>query len=146
MSYTRYQHRGATPAAGDYLYSNDNNRMLRIRRDTVKVHDMTFMSCNPGFYDELGLRGHRSCAENLAEAMREAGYGERVGRLELPDPLNFFQNTPNYSLKGINTSRAGDFIELEALMDCLVVASACPFDRDGFNGGKATDVAVVIVD
>lgn len=104
------------------------------------------MSCNPGFYDDLGLHGHRSCAENLAEAMAAAGHAEQVGRLDLPDPLNLFQNTPNYSLKGINTSRAGDFIELEALMHCLVVASACPFDSDGFNGGKATDIAMVIVD
>lgn len=103
------------------------------------------MSCNPGFYDEMGLRGHRNCAENLAEALAEAGWGEGGGRLGLPDPWNLFQNTPNYSLKGLNTSRAGDFIEVEALMDCLVVASACPFDRDGFNGGKATDIAMVIV-
>ena len=109
---------------------------------------MTYMACNPGFYAEMGLKGHRSCAENLAEAMEHAGYGG--GRrsediLDLPDPWNLFQNTPNYTLKGLNTSRAGDYIELEAMMDVLVVASSCPYDQDGFNGGEATDVMIEIV-
>ena len=145
MSYTRYRHSGGALAAGDFLYTNDNNRILRIRHDTVKVHDMTYMSCNPGFYSDQGLVGHRNCAENLAEALDRAGYGDVVSRLDLPDPWNLFQNTPNYTLRGLNTSKAGDYIELEALMDVLVVGSSCPYDQKGFNDGKATDVAIEIV-
>ncbi|KAI9655836.1 MAG: hypothetical protein M1821_005271 [Bathelium mastoideum] len=149
---TRYELSGGAIAVGDLLYSNDQRPMLRLRRDTVKVHDMTYMACNPGFYAEMGLEGHRSCAENLADAVREAGYGSGEGdggvvkgRLDLPDPWNVFQNTPNYTLKALNTSRAGDYVELEALMDVLVVASSCPYDVDGFNGGVATDVMIEIV-
>ena len=148
MSHTRYKHRGGAIAAGDTLYSNAHRPILRVRTDTVKVHDMTYMACNPGFYAEMGLAGHRNCAKNLAEAIERAGYGGRgrlEGILDLPDPWNLFQNTPNYTLKGLNTSRAGDYIELEALMDVLVVASSCPYDQDGFNGGEATDVMIEIV-
>ncbi|KAL9095816.1 MAG: hypothetical protein Q9165_001813 [Trypethelium subeluteriae] len=148
VSYTRYHHRGGALAAGDRLYTNDNRPILRIRADTVRVHDMTFMACNPGFYAEQGLAGHRNCAENLVEGLRSWGVGEGVvrDRLDLPDPWNVFQNTPEYTLKGgLGTSRAGDYIELEAEMDVLVVGSSCPYDVDGFNGGEATDVMIEIV-
>ncbi|KAF2235375.1 hypothetical protein EV356DRAFT_514456 [Viridothelium virens] len=148
VSYTRYQQRGGALAAGDHLYTNNNNPMLRIREDSVRVHDMTFMACNPGFYAEQGLAGHRNCSENLLEGLRAAGVGEELvrDRLELPDPWNVFQNSPEYTLKGgLSTSRAGDYIELEAEMDVLVVGSSCPYDVEGFNGGNATDVMIEIV-
>lgn len=63
--------------------------------------------------------------------------------LEVTDPFNIFQNTPNYSLKPLGSSKPGDFIEFEALEDAVCAASCCPYDLDGFNGGHITDVAVV---
>lgn len=62
---------------------------------------------------------------------------------EVVDPFNIFQNTPYYSLKALNCSRPGDFIELRAEMDLVVAVSSCPFEAEGFNGGEVTDVAVV---
>ena len=44
------------------------------------------------------------------------------------DPFNVFQNTPDYSLKDLGCSRAGDFVEFEVLGDCVVGVSACPYD------------------
>jgi uncharacterized protein YcgI (DUF1989 family) len=32
---------------------------------------------------------------------------------------------------------------MKAEMDAVCSVSSCPFERDGFNGGKATEVAVV---
>ena len=63
---------------------------------------------------------------------------------ETRDPFNVFQNTPAYSLKPINTSRAGDYVQFEVLLDCVIGWSCCPFDIGGFNGGEITDVRVLM--
>ena len=119
---------------------------------------MTFMSCFPKLYKDKGLKNHRSCAQNIYEALqdlqkRSSGVDDRmrVEGLSLlditgTDPFNCFQNTPNYSLKRLGSSRAGDYIEFEALEDSVVAVSSCPYDLDGFNGGIITDVEVVIVE
>ena len=63
--------------------------------------------------------------------------------LTIPTSFNIFQNTPNYSLKPLGPSKPGDYIEFEAMQDCICAASCCPYDLHGFNGGKVTDIAVV---
>ncbi|CAO2657138.1 Nn.00g032640.m01.CDS01 [Neocucurbitaria sp. VM-36] len=140
-AYTRYHLGGVAPAIGEALYSNADRPLLRITADTVKVHDMTFMSCFPSLYSEKGLHGHRSCAQNIFEVMKPYGMKDM---LEIAEPFNCFQNTPNYSLKAMGSSKAGDFIEFEALEEVLCAVSCCPYDVDGFNGGVITDVAVVV--
>ena len=62
---------------------------------------------------------------------------------DVHDPFNIFQNTPYYSLKALECSRPGDWIEMQALMSCVVAVSSCPYEEDGFNGGKVTEVGVV---
>ena len=89
-------------------------------------------------YEDAGLTGHRSCATNIAEVM-----GMEAGILGVTDPFNCFQNTPNYSLKRLGSSKPGDYIEFEAMLDCVCAVSCCPYDLDGFNGGRITDIAVV---
>ncbi len=37
------------------------------------------------------------------------------------------QNTPNYSLKALGCSKPGDYIQFEALKDCICAASCCPY-------------------
>ncbi|KAF2102960.1 hypothetical protein NA57DRAFT_71944 [Rhizodiscina lignyota] len=141
MAYTRYHLSGATPAIGECLWTNADEPLLKITQDTVKVHDMTFMSCFPELYAKKGIKGHRSCASNIAEAMEKWGM---KSYLEIADPFNIFQNTPYYSLKPLNPSKAGDYIEFEALGDCVCAVSCCPYDIEGFNGGIITDIAVVM--
>ena len=64
---------------------------------------------------------------------------------EVVDPFNIFQNTPYYTIKGkLNSSRAGDYVEMQAEMDAVVAVSSCPYTGDGFNGGKVTEVGVLI--
>ncbi|CAK1356241.1 unnamed protein product [Cercospora beticola] len=140
MDYTRYHLDGVTPAVGEYLWTNRDEPILKLVQDTVKVHDMTFMSCFPEMYAKIGLDGHRSCAANIAEVMKPYGMGSY---LEVTSPFNIFQNTPNYSLKRLGSSKAGDFVEFEAMQDVICAASSCPWSQDGFNGGTITDVAVV---
>ncbi|KAH7402848.1 hypothetical protein BKA66DRAFT_10479 [Pyrenochaeta sp. MPI-SDFR-AT-0127] len=140
-AYTRYHLRGVTPMIGEALYSSADRPILRITADTVKVHDMTYMACFPALYEKKGLHGHRSCAQNVFEAMQAFGMRDI---LEVPEPFNCFQNTPNYSLKAMGSSKPGDFVEFEALQSLICAVSCCPYDIDGFNGGKITDVAVVV--
>ena len=64
---------------------------------------------------------------------------------EVVDPFNIFQNTPYYTIKGkLNSSRAGDYVELRAEMDTVVGVSSCPYTGDGFNGGKVTEIGVLV--
>lgn len=103
------------------------------------------MSCHPKLYTDAGFAPgeHRDCATNLIEAMEALGYPLAGGVLGVPDPFNVFQNTPAYSLKRLGCSRAGDFVEFEALEDVVCAVSSCPYDLGDVNGGKATEVGVV---
>lgn len=125
MAYTRYHLSGATPAVGECLMTNKDDALFRIVEDTCKTHDMTFMSCFPELYEKMGRSGHRSCAANIAEVM--APYGMQ-SHLEVTDPFNIFQNTPMYTLKALNCSRRGDYIEFEVLKDAVCAVSCCPYD------------------
>lgn len=109
MSYTRYRPLGIQPAVGECLYSNTDRPMFRVIEDTVKVHDMTLPSCYSESYERRGYKGHRSCATNIAEVMKPYGTG---GHLEVTDPFNIFQNTPNYMSMALCSSKPGDYIEL----------------------------------
>ncbi|KAL9048516.1 MAG: hypothetical protein Q9206_005990 [Seirophora lacunosa] len=143
MSYTRYVLNGeAPPAVGDCLVTNKQEPIFKITADVCHTHDMTFMACNPAFYAGMGLKGHRSCAENIAEAMKPWGMQSYLEATAV-DPFNVFQNTPDMSLKDLGSSRPGDFVVFEVLKDAVVAVSSCPYDLHGFGGGKATDVAVV---
>lgn len=158
-SYTRHAlGSAAPPAIGEHLYTNKDRKMFEIVADTVKVHDMQFMACNPGFYERLGKRKHRSCANNVAEAMTEflRGKGDARGIIDadagnevtfewwqVHDPFNVFQNTPYYAIKPrISPSRKGDYLDLRAQMDCVVALSSCPYHEDGYKDGGPTEVAV----
>jgi uncharacterized protein len=147
MSHTRYHLSGATPTLNECLYTNLDRPLLKLVADTVKVHDMTFMACFSKLYKDLGLEGHRSCKENVVEAMSEfcsehgrsengvegrrnfaAWKGKRWGEEDIPDPFNVFQNTPYYTLKPLGNSRKGDFVEWQVLDDAVVGVSCCPYD------------------
>jgi len=114
--------------------------MLKIVKDTVKVHDMTFACCYPELYEREGFKDHRSCSGNLAEAMKDWGI---ESHLEIRNPFNCFQNTPNYSLKGgLLSSKPGDYVEFEAHIDVVVALSSCPFDLEDFEGPTSVEVVV----
>ena len=128
MSYTRYVLNGsAPPAIGDYLVTNKQEPIFKLTADPCHTHDMTFMACNPSFYKEMGLEGHRSCAENIAEAMKPWGMSSYLEAASV-DPFNVFQNTPDMTLKDLGCSRPGDYVEFEVLKDAVVAVSSCPYD------------------
>lgn len=131
--------------------------MLLLREDTSPGdHDTLIAACNPLRYERLGVQGpHASCADNYQKALTEyfSSSSSNTSTNENPfppttppPPLNLFMNvkvvdddnggtgTGTGTERGdivfrAPTSKAGDFVVLEALMDVVVVLSACPMDR-----------------
>ncbi|MGH8882888.1 MAG: DUF1989 domain-containing protein, partial [Stackebrandtia sp.] len=96
-------------------------------------------------YAALGVPGHASCAQNLGRALAEMGRDLPV----VPQPVNVFMRIPverSGRLQWLAAeSRAGDAITFEAVMDCVVVVSACPQDLAGINGDGLTPLAIDVL-
>jgi len=124
------------PAPGDMIYTNLRRPMFSITEDTSPgIHDMLLSACDEQRYSLLGHVGyHRNCADNLRDAMQQAG----VLLPEIPSPFNVFENV----LIGENGElsieaplvRAGQSITMKAELDVLVVLSTCPMDIALTNG------------
>ena len=121
---------------GDAFHSNRRNKMLLLEEDSSACrHDMLLAACDPWLYRHYGCApGHRSCCENFAEALAAIGIkAERV-----PNPVNLWMNIPVLDNTRIElrppVSRPGDHVLLRALMDVIVVFSACPMDVTPING------------
>lgn len=132
---------------GSVLYSNLRRPLFEVIADTVDgVHDLTYGSCSPEFYDfYVSDPAHPSCRAAFAEALGAYGIGDG----DLPAPVNCFQDTRAGADGAIGyrpgAGRAGDYIELRAIEDCLVAATACPCDiahgsTPSVNGAAPTPI------
>ena len=145
-AHTRAELMRLTLGAGDRLVSVRRAPMFEIVEDTVGSHDMIFPACDPPRYKlGFGLDDHRSCRANLAEAMADRG----IAYEHLPDPINFFQNTPvgadgTIAYGRASVARPGDKVVLKALVDAVAVASACAMDLTGINGERLSDIRLAV--
>jgi len=143
VSHTRAATLRLNLAVGDTLQSNWRRPMLKVAHDDVGMHDLITQMCDERRYRfDYGVEGHRSCRSNYAEVLAPWGIAE----WEMPDPLNIFQNAPIASDRSfgnqVPTSKPGDRIVFEVLMDAVVAASACPQDLNPCNGFHPSPVAV----
>lgn len=114
------------------LYSKPprDNVMMTVVADPVGVHlAWNGGRCSRKFYEDFaGVKGHRSCQDNLAEALAPYGLSED----DVPDVFNAFMNVAGIEEGRFETilpvSKKGDYISLRAEMDILAAVSACPFD------------------
>lgn len=126
---------GAHPTTGDSLWSNPpHDRVLfRIVGDSLGENDTLFPRCSRLIYDQAGLPDHRNCQDNLAEAI--APYG--LGVDDVHDTFNMFMHTRSDEAGHLHidkpSTRAGDYVDLLCIVDCLVALSACP---DGDKHGR----------
>jgi uncharacterized protein YcgI (DUF1989 family) len=144
-AHTRSDLRRIILKVGDVLVSRYRNPMFEILEDTCGQHDITFPPCDPVRYERgFGIKNHRSCRTNLAETITDKG----VPYAYLPEPINWFQNTPvtpDGTIQRLNsTAVAGDKVVLRALQPVLAVGSACPMI--GVNGEYPTDIRFVVRD
>jgi uncharacterized protein YcgI (DUF1989 family) len=129
-SHTRVAIRKLFPRPGDPVLTNRRRPILSVVEDTSPGrHDMLYAACDPARYASLGAAAsHRSCAGNLAEALRARG----LEMTAVPQPLNIFMDVraePDGTLVSAPaSSRPGDYIAFRATQDCLVVLSSCPMD------------------
>ena len=141
MEHTRPIIRKLTPVPGDTLITNKRRSMLKVLKDTTPgVHDTTVAACCPARYKQLGVKGyHQSCQENLHLALQAL----KRTPPEVPCPFNLFQNSQYHPKRGLEfkptVSQAGQYISFKALMDCIVVFSACPMDVVAINSGVPTE-------
>ncbi|WP_367129175.1 DUF1989 domain-containing protein [Saccharothrix sp. HUAS TT1] len=121
---------------GDAFCDDLRRPVLTVEADTSPgVHDTLIPACDPRRYELLGHPGHANCADNYAKALAAAGVPAPD---HVPHPLNLFMNVP-WDADGelrfaAPVSRPGDAVVLRALVDLVVVLSACPQDLVPVNG------------
>jgi len=123
------------------------NVMLTVLEDTVRNHWGNMGGrCSRRLYElRDGDRTHRSCQENLAEALAPHG----LSGDDIADVFNVFMNVdlrPDGSFTILPpTARKGDYIELRAEMNVLAAVSACPADRNATNDGRPKPLGITIL-
>jgi len=134
------------PAIGEHFVTQRRRPILTLVEDTSPgQHDMLIAACDPERYAALGAAGHRSCADNLREALAAIGHNYAG---TTPQPINVFMQIPvepDGRLRWLPAQTApGDAITFEVVMDCIVVVSACPQDIVGINAGSLSPLVIEV--
>ena len=127
---TRTVH-GFCPTTGDFLWSAPprERAMLYILKDTVGRNDVLFPRCSAYVYESAyGFAQHTNCHDIQAEAQREYGLTPD----DVHDSFNLFMYTEVQAGGTVRITRqdtrAGDHVEMLALMDVLAVPNVCGAD------------------
>ena len=132
---------------GTKLISNEGNVMLEVTADSCGRHDTSAGACS---CEANTVRfGHQvkylhACRENFVMAVTRHGMSKR----DIVPNINFFMNVPVEPsgelaiVDGI--SRPGDYVELKAEMDVLLVISNCPQINNPCNGFNPTPIRVLV--
>ncbi len=150
MEQTRRMLFKLSPGKGDTLYSNRRNEMLVLEEDTAGVpHDTLIAACDKWVYEKYGMApDHASCQDNFRQALARLGVDAPE---TVPNPLNLWMNVPvsdnSRIALGAPLSSPGDYVTLRALIDVIMVFSACPADVLDVNGKDRTpkDVSVEVL-
>jgi uncharacterized protein len=147
MEHTRAALSRLTPRAGDLLVDNRREPMLAFEADTSPgVHDTVIAACDPARYAKLGCaEGHASCADNLRRALGAMG----LAPPPCPASFNLWMNIPvlpSGDLEWRETvSKPGDSVVFRALVDCIMVMSACPQDVIPINAGRPVSAQYAVL-
>jgi uncharacterized protein YcgI (DUF1989 family) len=136
-----------TPRAGNVLVDNWREPMLEFESDTSPgVHDTVIAPCDRARYVKLGCaEDHASCADNLRRAL------ESIGLTAPPCPASFnlWMNIPvkpSGELEWRETvAKPGDSVTFRALIDCIMVMSACPQDIICINAGRPVSAQYAVL-
>lgn len=123
------------------------NVMFSVVEDTCKNHwGSSGARCSARLYQLRNkLTNHRSCQENLAEALAPHG----ISGDDIFDIFNVFMNVElfpdgGFRIKPTEVTK-DDYIDLKAEMDLLVGISACPADNTSpTNGGTCKSLGVKV--
>jgi len=132
---------------GDYLYSNEYNKMFMVMENRGGNHDLLHPACSPPMYRyQYKITSyHPSCLENLSRAL--GSY--EISIEEIPNPVNLFMNTilePDGKIRVEEPlTRSGDYILLRAEMDMILGITACSVEESKCNGFKCTPIKIKIL-
>lgn len=146
--HTRQKLNSIFPIRGEPLYTNKRRPILVMEEDTSPgIHDTLMAACDVFRYQQLGCTGyHENCDDNLHNALREMCL-----KIEgTPSPVNLWMNIP-ISTTGqcgwqAPVASAGDFVYFRAVVDCIIVMSACPQDLVPINAGNPVEVHYSVFD
>ena len=132
-----------------YFYSKPprENVMMTVVADSYRDHWGNMGGrCSKRRYElrDNIADGHRSCQENLAEAL--APYG--ISGDDIVDVFNVFMSVDlrtdgSFAIKP-TTAGPDDYIDLRAEMNILAAVSACPADTSPTNGGNSAPLGIRI--
>jgi len=130
----------------DFLFSTDCNKMFQITKITnPKVHyNFIFSPCAD--MDNLirfpNIPKGETCLGILKRVLKKYNLDWR----DMLEPFSIGLNlniTKDWVLETKTPlSKAGDFVEIRAMMDCIAGITACPQDRNLCNGNKLTSIRV----
>jgi uncharacterized protein YcgI (DUF1989 family) len=147
MEHTRATLSRLTPRAGDILVDNRREPMLSFESDTSPgVHDTVIAACDPARYAKLGCtEGHASCADNLRRALQSLD----LAPPPCPASFNLWMNIPVLPTGDVEwrepVSKPGDSVIFRALVDCIMVMSACPQDVIPINAGRPVSAQYAVL-
>ncbi len=147
MEHSRTYWLRANPIAGDILLTNMRCPIATLVADTSPgVHDTLIAACDTARYAQLsGDTGHANCADNLRACLAQMG----IVRPTLPAPLNLFMNVAILDGGRLEfrapVCEPGDYVDLRAERDLIIVFSACPQDIVPVNGLHPRDVAIQVL-
>ena len=139
-------------SCGSNLLSTSGNLMAQIVADTVGRHDTLGGACaaesNTVRY-ALDKRTMHACRDSYILAVaRHDRLG--LGKRDLSHNINFFMNVPVTTDGGLTfadgLSGPGQYVELRAAMDVIVLISNCPQLNNPCNAYNPTPLEVLIWD
>jgi uncharacterized protein YcgI (DUF1989 family) len=148
MEHTRAALSRLTPRAGDILVDNWREPMLAFEADTSPgVHDTVIAPCDRARYVKLGCaEDHASCADNLHKALELLDLTVRA----CPASFNLWMNIPVLPTGDLEwretVSKPGDSVIFRALIDCIMVMSACPQDVIRINSCDPVSAQYALLD
>ncbi len=134
-------------STGTKIMSNEGRTMLKMVADSCGRHDTAAGACS---CESNTVRfGHgtkylHACRDNFVIEVSKHGMSKR----DVAPNINFFMNVPIAPdatmtiVDGI--SAPGDYVELQAEMDVLMVISNCPQINNPCNGFDPTPIRVLV--
>jgi uncharacterized protein len=129
---------------GFKLYSDVAEVLMTVVEDTVGRHDTISGACSSEANKlRYGISGTCSCRDNFLAALKQRGMSAR----DIHANINFFMNVPVETDGSIEIvggrSTPGDYVELRADKDTLVVISNCPQFYNACSGWNPTPIRVI---
>jgi uncharacterized protein len=128
--------------AGTVLYGEYATELMRVARSSSPNHDTIGGCCSV----EMNLLRYRrrthSCRANFIHELSKFG----MGAADIVANVNFFMSVPvgrdGHMAISESPSKAGDFVDVEALTDVIAVISNCPQKYNPASGYNPSPVQV----